>query len=332
MSKIDWKKVWQELSRELTPAEKSELAEDEVMMKNEDQPPNPVESGLKVILFLVGIIILFVDDFLTILFDSSLTNQFYSFTNFKTMGGFITLLLVALFVVLTSIRQVNQYERGVKFQLGKYKGMAQPGWRLVWPVIQSMTKVDVRTKVVDVPFQETITKDNVSARINAVLFYKVMDAEKAIIEVENYGAAVSQLAQTTMRNVAGEMTLDELLSSRDEAAERIREIVDIASDPWGIRVESVELKDIILPEDMVRTIAKQAEAERERRAVIINSEGEVVAADNLRKAAEILATSPGALHLRTLNSINDISSDKSNTIVFAVPVEILTAFQALSKK
>lgn len=240
--------------------------------------------------------------------------------------GFVVLVLIA------SIRQINQYERGVKFQFGKFKLVTEPGWRLVFPIIQSMTKVDIRTKVVDVPLQETITKDNISAKVNAVLFYKVMDAKLAVIEVANYGEAVSQLAQTTMRNVVGELTLDELLSSRDATAERIRSIVDIASDPWGIKVESVELKDIILPEDMVRTIAKQAEAERERRAVIINSEGEVVAAENLRKAAEILASSSGALHLRTLNSINDISSDQSNTVVFAVPLEVLKAFENWSKK
>ncbi|MFA7286833.1 MAG: slipin family protein [Patescibacteria group bacterium] len=239
--------------------------------------------------------------------------------------------LIVLFVVLISIRQVNQYERGVKFQFGKFRRMVEPGWRLVWPIIQNMTKVDIRVKVTDVPYQETITRDNVSARINAVLFYKITDVEKVIIEVENFRDAVSQLAQTTMRNVIGEMTLDELLSNRDAAAERIREIIDKASDPWGIKVESVELKDIVLPEDMVRTIAKQAEAERERRAVIINSEGEVSAAENLRKAAEILSGSPGALHLRTLNSINDISSDASNTIVFAVPLEVLKAFERLGK-
>lgn len=251
--------------------------------------------------------------------------------NFYRMGGLVTLLLIALAVLIVSIRQVNQYERGVKFQFGKYKGLVEPGWRIVLPIVQSMVKVDIRTKVVDVPLQETITKDNVSARINAVLFYRVTSAPHAVIEVEDFTAAVSQLAQTTMRNVVGEMTLDEVLSSREATAERIREIVDKASDPWGIKVESVELKDVILPENMVRTIAKQAEAERERRAVIINSEGEVSAAENLRKAAEILAQSTGALHLRTLNSINDISSDQSNTVVFAVPLDILRAFETWGK-
>lgn len=252
-------------------------------------------------------------------------------SSFYYMFGPISFFVFIVFLILISIRQVNQYERGVKFQLGKYKTITEPGWRLVFPVIQSMTKVDIRTKVVDVPLQETITKDNVSARINAVLFYRVTDVKLAIIDVERYYDAVSQLAQTTMRNVAGEMTLDELLSNREAAADRIRTIVDKASDPWGILVESVELKDIILPEDMVRTIGKQAEAERERRAVIINSEGEVVAAENLRKAADILASSSGALHLRTLNSINDISSDKSNTIVFALPLEVLKAFEHWGK-
>ncbi|PJE75905.1 hypothetical protein COV04_02975 [Candidatus Uhrbacteria bacterium CG10_big_fil_rev_8_21_14_0_10_48_11] len=249
------------------------------------------------------------------------------------MAGLYVFLGVVLFIVVISIRQVEQYQRGVKFQFGKFKRLVDPGWRLVWPIVQSMTKVDIRVKVVDVPYQETITKDNVSARVNAVLYYRITDSQKVIIEVEDYRNAVSQLAQTTMRNVVGEMTLDELLSNRDAAAERIREIVDKASDPWGIKVDSVELKDIVLPEEMVRTIAKQAEAERERRAVIINSEGEVVAAENLQRAAKILGGSPGALHLRTLNSINDISSDQSNTIVFAIPIEVLSALQgSLDKK
>jgi len=243
------------------------------------------------------------------------------------MNTLLSLLPFALFILLISIRQVNQYERGVRFTFGKFTSIAQPGWRLVFPIIQFMRKVDVRTKAVDVPDQEAITKDNVSCRINAVIYYKVVDASRAILEVENFWNAVNQLAQTTMRNVVGQMVLDELLSQRDQASLRIKEIIERDATAWGLDISNVELKDIQLPEDMKRTIAKQAEAERERRAVIINSEGEVVAAENLKQAAEILSASPGALHLRTLNSINDISSDASNTVVFAVPLEILRAFE-----
>ncbi|MBT4153130.1 MAG: slipin family protein [Candidatus Magasanikbacteria bacterium] len=244
------------------------------------------------------------------------------------MAEFLSFVLFAgIFVVLISIRQVNEYQRGVKFQLGKYRKMVNPGWRLIVPIFQSMTKVDLRVKAVDVPFQEAITKDNVSARINAVIYYKVSDAAKAILEVENFWFAVSQLAQTTMRNVVGEMELDELLANRDQAAKKIKIIVDQATDPWGIQVDAVELKDVILPDDMQRVIAKQAEAERERRAVIIKSKGEVEAAENLTRAAEMLSQQTGALHLRTLNTLNDLSSDQSNTVIFAMPLEILRAFE-----
>ncbi len=244
----------------------------------------------------------------------------------------IPLLWVIAAVLLVSIRQINQYERGVRFTFGKFSNIAQPGWRLVLPVVQSMVKVDMRTKAVEVPYQEAITKDNVSCKINAVIYYRIADAGRSVNEVENVWNAASQLAQTTMRNVVGELTLDELLAERDQASARIKQLIAAHTASWGIEVQGVELKDISLPDDMQRTIAKQAEAERERRAVIINSEGEISAAENLRKAAEILSSSPGALHLRTLNSINDISSDQSNTVVFAVPLEVLKAFEAVSKK
>lgn len=237
------------------------------------------------------------------------------------------LLVILIILILSSLRQINQYQRGVMFTMGRYAGTRSPGWRLVVPVFQSMKKVDMRVKAVDVPDQEAISKDNVSCQINAVIYYKVSDAAKAIIEVENFYYAVSQLAQTTMRNVAGEVDLDELLTNRDQISERIKTIVDKATDPWGIKVDSVDLKDIVLPEEMKRTMAKQAEAERERRAVIIKAQGEVSAAENLAKAGEILTKQQGALHLRTLNSLNDISSDKSNTIVYAIPLEILRAFE-----
>jgi regulator of protease activity HflC (stomatin/prohibitin superfamily) len=248
------------------------------------------------------------------------------------MPGFtVFLLFIIACILLASLRQVNQYERGIKFTMGRYTGTVEPGWRLVLPIFQFMRKVDLRTKAVEVPAQDAITKDNVSAKITAVIYYKVADAAKSIIEVENVNYAVLQLAQTTMRNVVGEVTLDELLTMRQTLSEKIEKIVEENTQSWGVQVSTVELKDINLPPDMVRTIAKQAEAERERRAVIINSEGEVSAAENLSKAARMLAETPGALHLRTLNSINDISSDASNTVVFTVPLEILQAMSGYKK-
>jgi regulator of protease activity HflC (stomatin/prohibitin superfamily) len=241
------------------------------------------------------------------------------------------LLVPILAIILVSIKQINQYEKGVKFTMGKYSKMMDPGWRLVFPIFQGYQKVDMRIKAVDVPDQEAITKDNISVKVNAVIYYRVASAEKAILEVENFFYAVSQLAQTTMRNVVGEVNLDELLSNRDTIAERIRSIVDKATDVWGIQVQSVELKDVTLPEEMKRVIGKQAEAEREKRAVIIKAEGEVIAAENIANAAKILSNSTGALHLRTLSTINDLSSDQSNTVIFAIPLEVLRAFEGMKK-
>lgn len=246
------------------------------------------------------------------------------------MGYFIIGLAVVVF--LSSLKQINQYERGVLFTTGRYSGIMKPGWVFVWPVFQSFKKVDMRVKAVDVPDQKAITRDNVSVMVNAVIYYKVSEAEKAVIEVENFYYAISQYAQTTMRNIVGEVTLDELLSQREKIAERIREIVDKETDAWGLKVSNVELKDVSLPESMERTIAKQAEAEREKRAVIINSEGELAAASNIAEAAKILAVAPGALSLRTLQAMNDISSDQSNTIVFMTPIEVLRAFDGFGKK
>ena len=244
--------------------------------------------------------------------------------------GFIILIAIGV-IILASIKQINQYERGIKFTLGKFSKIMEPGWRLVIPVFQSFKKVDIRTKAVDVPEQEAITKDNVSVRINAVIYYKVFDASKSVLEVENFFYAVSQLAQTTMRNVVGSVSLDELLSERDKLSTEICNIIDKATDPWGIKVENVELKDVSLPEEMKRVIAKVAEAEREKQAVITKSVGEVEASKNLAKAAETMAKSDGALHLRTLSTINDISSDQSNTIVFALPIEVLRALENKKK-
>ncbi len=242
------------------------------------------------------------------------------------------LLLFFVVVVLISIREVKQYQRGVKFTFGKFSQLVEPGWRLVIPVFQKMTKVDIRVKAVDVPDQEAITQDNISVSVNAVVYYQVSDSSRAILEVENFYYAVSQLAQTTMRNAVGEVSLDQLLRDRDEIALKIKEIVDKKTDPWGIKIESVELKDVVLPQDLKRTMAKEAEAERERRAVVIKAKGEVTASDNLAKAAHTLATSPGALHLRTLQAINDLSSDQSNTTIWMVPIESIKAMESISKK
>ena len=239
----------------------------------------------------------------------------------------IIVIIILIIILLSSIKQINQYERGIKFCLGKFTKIMEPGWRIVIPIFQSYKKVDIRTKAVDVPEQEAITKDNVSVKINAVIYYKVFDASKSVLEVENFYYAVSQLAQTTMRNVVGSVSLDELLSERDKLSAEICNIIDAATDPWGIKVENVELKDVSLPEEMKRVIARVAEAEREKQAVITKSIGEVEASNNLAKAAEVMANSDGALHLRTLSTINDISSDQSNTIIFALPIEVLRAFE-----
>ena len=243
----------------------------------------------------------------------------------------VIIALVVLFV-LSGMKVVKEYERGVKFTLGKYAGMMNPGLRIVVPIIQSWERVDMRVKTVDIPSQDCISKDNVSIKVNAVLYFKVEFANKSIIEVENFMYAVSQLAQTTMRNMVGEFELDGILSKRDEISKKIKQIVDKETDQWGIDVVKIEIKDIELPADMKRVISKEAEAEREKRAVIIKAEGEVIASSNMAKAAKTLASAPGALHLRTLQSINDISSDQSNTVVFAVPLEVLRALERIGKR
>lgn len=242
------------------------------------------------------------------------------------LGAAATLLAMGTFKV------VNEYERGVKFTFGKFESVMPPGIGTVIPLMQTWERVDMRVKAVDVPQQESITRDNVTVSINAVIYYKVRDAKKAIIEVERYMYAVQQLAQTTMRNVVGEVDLDSLLAERETISRQIREVIDEATDPWGIEVQSVELKDIILAEDMKRVIARQAEAERERRAVTIQAEGELEAAQNLASAARQLSEADGALHLRTLQTLNSLSSDKSNTVVFAVPVEVLRALEGLNTR
>ena len=244
------------------------------------------------------------------------------------MSGLVLLLFIVACILLGSIKQINEYERGILFTFGKYASILKPGWKIILPIIETCKKVDIRTKVVDVPEQDAITKDNVSVRINAVIYYKIFDASKAILEVENFYYAVSQLAQSTMRNAVGSVSLDELLSEREKLSDSICKIIDEATDPWGIKVENVELKDVTLPEDMKRVIAKVAEAEREKAAVITKAKGETEAAKNLAEAAKTMASTPGALHLRTLSTINDVSSDQSNTLIFCIPLEILESFRS----
>ena len=245
---------------------------------------------------------------------------------------FLPLLIIAFFVLLASIKIIQEYERGVKFTLGRFDGIMGPGLNILFPIIQSYRKIDLRVKTVDVPKQEVMTQDNVPVRVNAVVYFKVEDPAKAVLKIEDYMYATSQYAQTALRDVLGEASLDNVLTKRDELAVKIKNIADKETDAWGIDVTAVKMQDIELPDNMKRTMAKQAEAEREKRAVIIKAEGEVIASGNLAKAAATLSKSPGALHLRTLNTINDLSSDQSNTVIFVVPLEVLRAFERFGKK
>ncbi len=237
-----------------------------------------------------------------------------------------TLIIIAVFILIPSLKVVKEYERGVRFTFGRFTGIMQPGLRFVIPIIQAWRRIDIRTNVVDVPKQDAMTKDNVSVVINAVLYFKVSDPKSAVIGVVDYYDAVSQLAQTTMRDVVGQVNLDELLSKRDEISKKIKNIVDKAAVPLGIKVESVELKDVVLPGSLIRVIAKEAEAEREKRAVIIKAAGELEAAENIVKAASSLNKVKGGLHIRTLQTINHLSNEKSITNIYAIPEEIMAKF------
>jgi len=240
------------------------------------------------------------------------------------------LIAVAFLILLSSLRVIYDFERGVVFTLGRYnakRGTIGPGLRLVIPIIQRMVRVDMRLRVVDVPEQDTITRDNVTVRVNAVLYYRVTNAEYSVIQIEDFEYAISQLAQTTMRNVVGEVTLDELLGRRDQVSDKIRLIVDKASDPWGIKVESVELKHVELPKEMKRVMAKAAEAERIKRATIIRSQGESMASMKVAQAATLIGKQEGALQLRTLQSLGDLASDPSNTVNFILPFDVLKPYQ-----
>ncbi len=232
------------------------------------------------------------------------------------------LVFVILLVVLPGIRIVNQYERGIVLRLGKFHRTMNPGLRVIIPYIDHMMKVDVRTTPMDIPKQEVITKDNVTVNVDAVVYYKVLDPKKAVLETTNYSYATSTFAQTALRDITGNFELDEILSKRDEISGQIKEIVDAQTDKWGIDIENVKLQNIELPPDMKRAMAKQAEAERERRAAIISAEGEKAAADAVAKAADLLAKTPGGIQIRTLQTLEKISTDPSQKTVILLPNDV----------
>jgi regulator of protease activity HflC (stomatin/prohibitin superfamily) len=237
--------------------------------------------------------------------------------------AYFVLILLALGVVAAAIRIMREYERAVVFTLGRFTGVKGPGLIILIPFVQQLVRVDLRTIVLDVPTQDVISRDNVSVKVNAVIYFRVVDPDKAVIQVENFMTATSQLAQTTLRSVLGKHELDEMLAERDKLNSDIQEILDAQTDAWGIKVANVEIKHVDIDESMVRAIARQAEAERNRRARIINAEGEQQAAEKLVSAASFLATQPEAMQLRYLNTVHDIASEKSSTIVFPVPIDLL---------
>ncbi|MFA4700699.1 slipin family protein [Pyrococcus kukulkanii] len=249
-------------------------------------------------------------------------------TNLFVTG--IILLFILIFLA-SAIKIVKEYERAVIFRLGRVVGARGPGLFFIIPIFEKAVIVDLRTQVLDVPVQETITKDNVPVRVNAVVYFRVVDPVKAVTQVRNYIMATSQISQTTLRSVIGQAHLDELLSERDKLNMQLQRIIDEATDPWGIKVTAVEIKDVELPAGMQRAMAKQAEAERERRARILLAEAERQAAEKLREAAEIISEHPMALQLRTLQTISDVASDKSNVIVLTLPMEMLKLFKSLGE-
>jgi len=248
------------------------------------------------------------------------------------MMGYIIWIILALIVLGSMIRILKEYERGVIFRLGRLVGVKGPGLIILIPFIDKMVRVSLRTVVMDVPPQDVITKDNVSVKVNAVVYFRVVSPDKAIVEVENYLYATSQLAQTTLRSVLGEAELDELLSQRESLNHKLQKIIDEQTDPWGIKVSAVEIKHVDLPQEMQRAMARQAEAERERRAKIINAEGEFQASTRLKEAAEILAQNPITIQLRYLQTLSEISTENASTVVFPIPIEFFKMFIAKEEK
>jgi len=242
------------------------------------------------------------------------------------MSSVIVFFLFVIVMLISGIKVLREYERGVIFRLGRLVPYRGPGIIYVIPIIERMQRVDLRTITFDIPSQDVITKDNISVKVNAVLYFRVVEPSKAIVEVENYLFATSQLSQTTLRSVCGQAELDELLAERDKINTHIQEIVDAQTDPWGIKVVLVELKHIDLPQEMQRAIARQAEAERERRAKVINAEGEFQAAHRLADASRIIEQHPVALHLRYLQTLAEVSAENNSTLLFPVPIDLLRAF------
>ena len=236
------------------------------------------------------------------------------------------LVLLIIFIISNALRILREYERGVVFRLGRYVGTRGPGLIILVPFIERMVRVSLRTVAMDVPPQDVITRDNVSVRVNAVLYFRVMEPERSIIDVEDFLFATSQLAQTTLRSVVGQADLDELLAERDKLNMKMQTILDEATDPWGIKVVTVEMKDVDLPMEMKRAMAKQAEAERERRAKVIHADGEAQAAKKLSEAAAIIESHPGAMQLRYLQTLNDIAAENNSTTIFPIPIDLLTPF------
>jgi len=241
-------------------------------------------------------------------------------------------LIFSIFFLASALKVLKEYERGVVFMLGRFWRVKGPGLIIIIPVIQTMVRVDLRTIVMDVPSQDVISRDNVSVKVSAVLYFRVVDPEKAIIQVEDYNMATSQLAQTTLRSVLGRHELDEMLASRDKLNADIQSILDEQTETWGIKVSNVEIKHVDLNETMIRAIARQAEAERERRAKIIHAEGELQASRHLLEASQILANQPQALQLRYLQTLTEIAGEKSSTIVFPLPMELLSVLQGMAEK
>lgn len=238
----------------------------------------------------------------------------------------VVILFAALIVITSAVKIVQQYELGVIFRFGRLVGTRKPGIQIIIPFIDQMRRIDTRTVTIDVPSQEILTKDNVTARVNAVVFMRVMDPERAVVEVVDFRLATYQMAQTTLRSVLGQHELDELLSQRDKLNQTLQQIIDDATDPWGVKVSTVEIKDVELPATMQRAMAAQAEAERERRAKIIHAEGELQASVKLAQAGKIIGEEPTTLQLRYLQTLTEITSDKTNTIVFPLPLDLLRAF------
>ncbi|MDP3118316.1 MAG: slipin family protein [Phenylobacterium sp.] len=247
------------------------------------------------------------------------------------IASFGALAIFVIIILLQAVKVMREYERAVVFTLGRFTGVKGPGLILLIPIVQQMVKVDLRTIVLDVPSQDLISRDNVSVKVSAVLYFRVIDADRAVIQVENYMDATSQLAQTTLRSVLGKHDLDDMLAERDKLNQDIRAILDSQTEDWGIKVANVEIKHVDIDESMIRAIARQAEAERNRRARVINAEGEKQAAHAVLEAAQTLATIPEAMQLRYLNTLSDIGADKNTTIVFPMPMEIGTALANMAK-